>query len=633
MMKKVCVKTKSINLPLLLLGLIILILFTLSGTQPIAAQTGFEVFESCDVQNGRDENGIPYPNEIPASECEALVSFYNSTNGPNWTDNTGWLTYPPCMWLGVFCLNGHVRALDLFYRQLSGSIPPQIGDLTYLDHLNLGDNQLIGGIPPQIGNLTKLQSLYLHINQLSGNIPPQIGNLTGLQRLWLHNNRLSGDIPPQISNLINLQDLWLHINELSGSIPPQIGNLTNLRRLYLYRNQLSGNIPPQIGNLTNLQDLELNINLLSSSIPSQIGNLTNLQYLWMNNNHLSGELPASLTNLRNLDRFTIDYTCLTEPQDAAFQGWLDTITYFVPNTHSRPECPCLETDVTPKYEEINNFGECGVGNTGAKIPIWGSFGEKEVLEAHSGEKLRVVCNPSSLVFELLYTPSEGNEMRVGMCPFDGGSNTSFFFYIDNNTNDDKPDCFVGTRWISRDYWYNDGGEIYQGTGLPFEQNLWTGEKPESPELLDWADSLFDVKSNHVYKIDHKFEYIYEQPIPLTPSPPPEGRHITSTIVNNPPIWPATFSTNVTVQQSLTAPVHMVENPFQLCDFDNDGDCDEVDFQFFQERLGACWDDTNYHPIADLDGDRCVTLTDQQYLFPVAPGQNPIYLPIILKNMP
>jgi hypothetical protein len=69
MMKKVCVKTKSINLPLLLLGLIILILFTLSGTQPIAAQTGFEVFESCDVQNGRDENGIPYPNEIPASEC------------------------------------------------------------------------------------------------------------------------------------------------------------------------------------------------------------------------------------------------------------------------------------------------------------------------------------------------------------------------------------------------------------------------------------------------------------------------------------------------------------------------------------------------------------------------------------
>ena len=29
--------------------------------------------------------------EIPQSECEALVAFYVSTAGDNWTRNTGWL--------------------------------------------------------------------------------------------------------------------------------------------------------------------------------------------------------------------------------------------------------------------------------------------------------------------------------------------------------------------------------------------------------------------------------------------------------------------------------------------------------------------------------------------------------------
>jgi len=29
--------------------------------------------------------------EIPQGECQALVALKNSTDGPNWTDNSGWL--------------------------------------------------------------------------------------------------------------------------------------------------------------------------------------------------------------------------------------------------------------------------------------------------------------------------------------------------------------------------------------------------------------------------------------------------------------------------------------------------------------------------------------------------------------
>ncbi len=42
--------------------------------------------------------------EIPVTECQELVTLYNSTNGANWTNNTGWLsTNTPCSWYGITC--------------------------------------------------------------------------------------------------------------------------------------------------------------------------------------------------------------------------------------------------------------------------------------------------------------------------------------------------------------------------------------------------------------------------------------------------------------------------------------------------------------------------------------------------
>ena len=100
-----------------------------------------------------------------------------------------------------------------------------------------------GSIPPELGNLTNLQYLVLGGNRLSGPIPPELGNLTNLQSLSLFSNQLSGPIPPELGNLTNLQSLSLFSNQLSGPIPPELGNLTNLTRLDIYDNQLSGQIP------------------------------------------------------------------------------------------------------------------------------------------------------------------------------------------------------------------------------------------------------------------------------------------------------------------------------------------------------------------------------------------------------
>jgi Leucine-rich repeat (LRR) protein len=78
---------------------------------------------------------------------------------------------------------------------LSGEIPSELGNLTSLDGLNLGENQLTGEIPPELGRLTNLSGLDLHENRLSGEIPSELGSLGNLKGLYLHGNRLSGEIP------------------------------------------------------------------------------------------------------------------------------------------------------------------------------------------------------------------------------------------------------------------------------------------------------------------------------------------------------------------------------------------------------------------------------------------------------
>ena len=159
--------------------------------------------------------------EIPSEECTALVRLYDATSGSNWTHNNGWkTTNTPCNWERVTCQNGHVTELNVYSNNLSGSLPPELDNLSSLKILDLYGNQLSGNIPPEIGNLTSLQKLNLVENQLSGSIPAEMGNLSTLQELRMDTNQLSGSIPSELGNLSNLRILRMPWNDLSGSLPP-----------------------------------------------------------------------------------------------------------------------------------------------------------------------------------------------------------------------------------------------------------------------------------------------------------------------------------------------------------------------------------------------------------------------------
>ena len=121
---------------------------------------------------GEATTQTPTPQFI--SDREVLVALYHATDGPNWTNNTNWLSQAPLgEWHGVVTnAGGRVTELLLKGNQLRGELPPELGQLSQLVGLGLRENKLSGGIPAELGNLARLEAIGLGTNQLGGAIPP-----------------------------------------------------------------------------------------------------------------------------------------------------------------------------------------------------------------------------------------------------------------------------------------------------------------------------------------------------------------------------------------------------------------------------------------------------------------------------
>ena len=281
-----------------LIALLFALTFILSPSHPLLASSA----HFCDSVT-----------ELPADQCIALTTFYESTNGTSWLNDSNWLITPtPCTdWYGVVCDQNHVTSLSLNNNQLNGELPATLGQLLNLQALQLAGNQLQGGLPAELGVLTQLRVLNLASNQLSGELPAQLGSLTLLIELFLNNNQLSGTLPPQWGQLGQLMTLNVANNHLSGPIPVQLGELVALNRLYLSDNQFSGEIPAQLGSLTLLTELYLNNNQLSGELPAQLGALHQLFRFYAQGNRLTGSIPPELGGLVSLRWLHLDHNQLS----------------------------------------------------------------------------------------------------------------------------------------------------------------------------------------------------------------------------------------------------------------------------------------------------------------------------------
>ncbi|KAK2967963.1 hypothetical protein RJ640_002818 [Escallonia rubra] len=111
---------------------------------------------------------------------------------------------PICNWIGITCSRRHKRvaALHLANMGLVGSIPPSIGNLSFLVSLDLSNNNFHGHLPDELDRLQRLE----------GVLPSFIGQ-----------------------TLANLEQLLIGGNEFTGSLPVSIPNASKLYRIDIFR--------------------------------------------------------------------------------------------------------------------------------------------------------------------------------------------------------------------------------------------------------------------------------------------------------------------------------------------------------------------------------------------------------------
>lgn len=158
---------------------ILLCVVLLAGLMALAQVKGFT---SARQQSSSRDHGDPARSlVVPNSERRALVAFYKATHGERWTRHDGWLgpRGTECSWYGIDCVQkiektGNVGFVRLYGNNLVGTIPQELGLLTKLEWLDLGENHLTGSIPIDLAQLHDLNVLYLRGNQFAGIVPREL---------------------------------------------------------------------------------------------------------------------------------------------------------------------------------------------------------------------------------------------------------------------------------------------------------------------------------------------------------------------------------------------------------------------------------------------------------------------------
>ncbi|KAJ9558932.1 hypothetical protein OSB04_013546 [Centaurea solstitialis] len=293
-----------------------------------------------------------------ADDAAAMANLAAAITPPpaTWTTATDF-----CKWEGITCDNSkQVTAINLPSKNLAGTLPPELNNLSQLKSLNLPRNHLSGDLPP-LADLTLLEKINLDTNNFTAIPPDFFAGLTSLQTFTISENldlspwtlptelpsnlqsfeasnaNLIGSIPDFFANLPNLQDLRLSYNNLTGNLPNSltgsdvqnlwlnnqrvglsgslevISSMTQLSQVWLQANSFTGAIP-DLSNCTILSDLQLRDNQLTGLVPESLVSLPKLANVTLQNNKLQGPLPVFPKSVVTVE-LGIDTNsfCLPEP--------------------------------------------------------------------------------------------------------------------------------------------------------------------------------------------------------------------------------------------------------------------------------------------------------------------------------
>ena len=209
-----------------------------------------------------DLDGMELASDAPTLiQRYSMVTLYYSTNGDNWVDRSGWLTYHnECTWYGVEECNSEGMITTIYlskYDSLSLLRAGQMLIITYMMYVlsTTVFNNLTGELPFEVGLLDLVTDFYVAFNGITS-LSPNIGDMESLRVVMLMVNSITGTIPTTFGNLQNMERLNINENLFTGSFPSEIGRLHKLIDIFAYENLLTGSLPEDsYASLTNLGEL------------------------------------------------------------------------------------------------------------------------------------------------------------------------------------------------------------------------------------------------------------------------------------------------------------------------------------------------------------------------------------------
>nr|CAB3493469.1 unnamed protein product [Digitaria exilis] len=317
--------------------------------------------------------------QTAASDVEAMRAVAKAMGA----DKTlGWdITGDPCSpkpWDHVSCdSSGRVTAIQVGARGLTGTLAPEVRNLTELSRLEVFGNFLAGPLPSLAGlsslqvllardcnftsipadffkGLTGLTTVDIDHNPFAPwTLPDDLAGCTGLNNFSANKANITGTLPGFFGAMPTLQQLSLAYNKLSGPVPASLA-AAPLEQLWLNNQDapgLNGSIS-FVSNMTSLQQLWLQSNAFTGPLPDFTG-LQSLSDLQLRDNKLTGPVPDSLVNLKSLTKLTLTNNLL--------QGPMPNFSAVQPDLIATSERFCLQEPAKPCDPRVSLLLEVAAG--------------------------------------------------------------------------------------------------------------------------------------------------------------------------------------------------------------------------------------------------------------------------------
>lgn len=147
--------------------------------------------------------------QVDPIDSLALVDFYETLGGDDWTNNDGWLNGPVNTWVGVVLQDTRIFGINLPDNNLVGDVPGGITTIGSLREIIINNNRITS--LPDFGTQSPIQKLVVNDNLLQD--LPQIG-IPVLDELSCENNFLEFD---------DLEGFFPEVNEFNYSPQAPLG--------------------------------------------------------------------------------------------------------------------------------------------------------------------------------------------------------------------------------------------------------------------------------------------------------------------------------------------------------------------------------------------------------------------------